>query len=124
MSENLDECVLDRFVSVRGVAQVLIGDAQGAALMTGDQLGEAIAGFVDRATLEQGSDVDRQPGIFRCRRRKTPRGRTWRRPAGGNAGRAPAWPPRRAPRSIDASDGAVIHKETTMGPRNRLQFTP
>ena len=52
MGEHLDECVLDRLVGVRGVAQILIRDAQRAALMPRDQLREALAGFVDRAPLE------------------------------------------------------------------------
>ena len=57
VAEDLDERVLHRFVGFGGVAEILIGDAQRAALMDGDQLGEPLARLVGLAALARSSRI-------------------------------------------------------------------
>ena len=64
VAEDLDEGVLDGFVGVGGVAEILIGDAQGAALMDGDELAEPFARRVGLAALQQLADFNR-PAAYR-----------------------------------------------------------
>ena len=60
VAEHLDEGVLDGFVGLGGVAQVLIGDARRPALMLPDEPGEPLARLVHLAALDQAADFDRQ----------------------------------------------------------------
>src|ERR1019366_7694804 len=69
VGKPLDEGVLHSFVGFGGVAQVLIRDAGGAALMDGDELAEAVARLVHLAALDQRADLDRQPRVLGDRRR-------------------------------------------------------
>jgi hypothetical protein len=113
MREHLEEGVLDRFVGVGCIAEILIGDPKRPALMPGHEVGEPFAGGVDLAPIQQATDLDGELGIARTLRRS--------RPADD---RSPAlrgdWQWRRP---VDASRNPLIHKEITLVAKNRLQFT-
>ena len=66
VAEDLEKGVLDGFVGVGGVAEVLIRDAERASLMNRDELGEALARFVQVAARDEIADLD---GDAVCRRR-------------------------------------------------------
>src|SRR4051812_44969477 len=63
VTEHLDERVLDRFVRFGGIPQVLIRDSRGTALMGGDEPAEALARLVQRASVHETANVDRQARI-------------------------------------------------------------
>ena len=65
MPEDLDERVLDRFVGLGGVAEILIRDAGGAALVACDESGEAVARLVHLAALDQLANLDREMRVLR-----------------------------------------------------------
>jgi hypothetical protein len=54
--EHLDEGVLHRLVGVVDVAEVLVGDAEGAALLPGHEVAEALACGVTLAGEDEGLD--------------------------------------------------------------------
>ena len=69
MREDFDERVLHRFVGLGGVAQVLVRDARGAALVNGDEACEALSRFIDVASFDKAADLDREPRILGQRHR-------------------------------------------------------
>jgi hypothetical protein len=105
---------LDSLVGVCGIAKILIGNPEGTALVARDQVSKPVAGLVDRAPLEEAADFDGELCILRTGRGCRPPGARPRRQSAGRFG--PAW-------RVGTSYGAVIHKETTLAPLNRLQFT-
>jgi hypothetical protein len=64
VGEHLHERVLYRFVGIVDVAQVLVGDADGAALLPGDQLAKALARGVALAGKDQRLDGTRDFGLL------------------------------------------------------------
>ena len=65
MAEDLDERILHGFVGFGGVAEILIGDAQRAALMDDDELGEPLARPFGLIALQQFADFDRRDAYLR-----------------------------------------------------------
>ena len=65
--KHLDEGVLHRFVGIVRVAQVVIRDAQRAALLSGDEVGEPVAGGIALAGDDQRLDGGGQLRILRQR---------------------------------------------------------
>ena len=68
MGEHLEEGVLNGLVGLGRVAQVLIGNAQGAPLVNGNQARKALPRLVHRAVVDQAADFDREPRVLRLRR--------------------------------------------------------
>jgi hypothetical protein len=81
--------------------------------MTGHEVGEPVAGNVDLAPIQQAADFDGEFGVFRALRRG--------RPANGLYPVFRGDRPRAGP--VDSPRNPLIHKEITLGPENRLQFT-
>ena len=75
MAEYLDERVLDGFVRLGGIAEILIGDSDGAPLVRENEPFEPVPGRVEVAGFDQRADFDGQPGIVRKRDRNRPPGR-------------------------------------------------
>ena len=67
MREDLDEGVLYGFVGVGWLAEVLIRDAEGAPLVQGDEVGEALAGGIAVTALQQFANFDRQTRVVTLR---------------------------------------------------------
>ena len=72
MSKDLDEGVLDGLVRIGAVPQILVGDAQGATLMRGDQPAEAFTRFICMAAFHELADLDGEPGVVRQLFRRGP----------------------------------------------------
>ena len=64
MRERLDEGVLDGFVGLGGVAQVVARQPPGAALMAADDIAIELAGFAGAAGQQQPADL---AGQFQAR---------------------------------------------------------
>src|SRR5262245_58140019 len=110
VTEDLDEGVLDSFVGLGGISQVLISDARCPALVLGDEIGEPLARLVHLAALDQAADDDRQLRVVRQRRDggASARGRL------GNAGGVD-W-------TVSDRPQITTHKGITMRVGGRLQF--
>ena len=67
MREDLYERVLHRLVGVGRVAEVLIGDAEGASLMQCDEVCEPLACGIAVAVLQQLANFDRQTRVVALR---------------------------------------------------------
>ena len=67
MREHLDERVLDGLVRVVRIAQVLVGNPEGAPLLAGDQLGKPLPGGIPVARDDQRLDRAGQLRILRQR---------------------------------------------------------
>ena len=64
MAEDLDERILDGFVSFRGVSEILIRDSQRPALMDDDELAKPLARPFGLVALQQFADFNRETRVF------------------------------------------------------------
>jgi hypothetical protein len=55
--EHLDERVLDGFVGVCGIAEILVGDSKRPALMAGDEVGEPLSPRSSKPRISTASSV-------------------------------------------------------------------
>src|SRR5262249_29407923 len=69
MAKYLDERVLDGLVGLGRVAEILICNARGAALVVGNELAETLSRLVHLAPLNQLANLDGDAGVFSDRGR-------------------------------------------------------
>src|SRR5262245_3367583 len=109
----LDERVLDRFVGLSHIAQILIRNSRRAPLVERHELAEPLARLVHLAALDEPADIERNPRVLSDWRRdaRTPSGRC----LVGSAvrrGRLWSWSP------------IAIHRSITIRVGRCLQCTP
>ena len=73
VAEYFDERVLNRFVGLSGIAQVLIRDPQGPTLLRGNEASESLARLFGLASRNELPDLDCQARIVRQGRRRVAR---------------------------------------------------